>query len=72
MKKPRKPSASPLAILGEKALRKAVADALAEHKRSGRAIVVWRNNQVVRIPAEQIAVREVEGSYIAPPREYDK
>jgi len=37
-----------------KALRIAVAKALAEHKRAGDPIYVWEHGKVVRIPAQRI------------------
>ncbi len=46
----------PLDIMAEKALREAVADALAEHKLRGHPIVVWRDGKVVFIPPEEIVV----------------
>jgi len=52
-----------LAYKAEEALRKAVAEAIAEHRRNGVPIAIWRNGKVVRIPAEQIQVREPEVEY---------
>ena len=46
------------------AFRRAVAEAIAEHRRNGVPIAIWRNGKVVRIPAEQIQVREPEVEYI--------
>jgi len=39
-----------------KALKIAVAKALAEHKRLGNPIYVWQDGKVVRIPASRIPV----------------
>ena len=47
-----------LAYKAEEALRKAVAEAIAEHRRKGVPIAIWRNGKVIRIPADQIEVRE--------------
>jgi hypothetical protein len=52
-----------LAYKAEEALRKAVAEAIAEHRRNGVPIAVWRNGKVVRIPADQIEVREPQVEY---------
>jgi len=52
-----------LAYKAEEALRKAVAEAIAEHRRNGIPIAIWRNGKVVRIPADQIEVREPEVEY---------
>ena len=57
MKKPRR-SLPLLAYRAEEALRKAVAEAIAEHRRNGVPIAVWRNGKVVRIPADQIEIRD--------------
>jgi len=47
-----------MAFRAEEALKKAVARAIADHKRTGDPIVVWRGGRVVKIPAEQIEIRE--------------
>jgi hypothetical protein len=52
-----------LAYKAEEALRKAVAEAIAEHRRNGVPIAVWRNGKVVRIPTEQIEIREHQVEY---------
>jgi hypothetical protein len=56
----------PLAYRAEEALRKAVAEAIAEHRRNGVPIAIWRNGKVVRISADQIEVREPQVEYTAP------
>jgi hypothetical protein len=40
-----------------------VAEAIAEHRRNGVPIAIWRNGKVVRIPADQIEVREPQVEY---------
>jgi len=57
-----------LAYKADKELRKAVAEAIAEHRRNGVPIAIWRNGKVVRIPAEQIEVREPQVEYKVSPR----
>lgn len=57
-----------LAYKAEEALRKAVAEAIAEHRRNGVPIAIWRNGKVVRIPAEQIEVREPEMEHKVSPK----
>jgi len=57
-----------LAYRAEEALRKAVAEAIAEHRRNGVPIAIWRNGKVVRIPADQIEVREPESGYTVSPK----
>lgn len=44
----------PLDIKAEMALKVAVAEAIAEHKRRGNPIVVWRNGKVVKVAPEDI------------------
>ena len=63
MKKGEKSSPTLLAYQVEEALRKAVAEAIAEHRRNGVPIAIWRDGKVVRIPADQIEVREPEVEY---------
>ncbi len=52
-----------LAYRAEEALRKAVAAAIAEHRRNGVPIAIWRNGKVVRIHADQIEVRGPQVEY---------
>ena len=58
----------PLAYRAEEALRKAVAEAIAEHRRNGVPIAIWRNGKVVHIPADQIEVREPQVEYKVSPK----
>ena len=53
----------PIGIRAEEALKKAVADTIADHKRTGDPIVIWRDGKVVKVPADQIEVRESEAEY---------
>jgi hypothetical protein len=46
----------PLDIRAEMALKEAVADAIAEHKRQGRPIAAWRDGKMVLIPPEEICL----------------
>jgi hypothetical protein len=61
--KKKKLSDIPLEVRAEEALKKAVADTIADHKRTGDPIVVWRDGRVVKIPAEQIEIREPVAEY---------
>lgn len=63
MKQSKELSSKPLAYLAEEALKKAVAEALAEHRRNGVPIAIWRNGKVVRIPADRIEVHESQAAY---------
>jgi hypothetical protein len=67
MKKARR-SLPLLAFRAEEALQKAVAEAIAEHRRNGVPIAIWRNGKVVRIPADQIEVREPQIEYTVSPK----
>jgi len=51
------------------AFRGAVAEAIAQHRRNGVAIAIWRNGKVVRIPADQIEVREPQVEYSVSPKQ---
>jgi hypothetical protein len=42
----------------DQGIREGVAKALMEHKKAGRAIAVWKNGRVIRIPPDQIRVEE--------------
>ena len=53
----------PMVVRAEEALKKAVARAIADHKRTGDPIVVWRDGRVVKIPADQIEIHEPEAEY---------
>ncbi len=37
-------------------VRRGAAQALAEHKKAGRSIVIWKDGKVVQIPAEEIVI----------------
>ncbi len=54
-----------IAIEGEKALRAAVAEVMAEHKRTGTPLAVWQDGNTVLLPADQAiaAVREDRSKY---------
>ena len=53
-----KSSSSLWVLQAHEAFRRAVAEAIAQHRRNGVPIAIWRNGKVVRIPADQIEVRE--------------
>ena len=63
MKKQRKVARMPLAYRAEEALKKAVAEAIDEHRRNGVPIAVWRDGKTVRISPDRIMVRDVEVDY---------
>ncbi len=50
------------------AFRRAVAEAIAEHRRNGVSIAIWHNGKVVRVPADQIKVREPQIEYTVSPK----
>ena len=54
-----------IAIEGEKALQAAVAEVVAEHKRTGKPLAVWQDGSAVLLSAERAvaAVREARGEY---------
>ena len=61
--KKKKLSDIPIGIRAEEALKKAVAETIADHKRAGDPIVIWRDGEIVQIPPEQIEVREEQAQY---------
>lgn len=63
MKKEDKTGSALMAYRAEKALKRAVAKAIAEHKRNGIPIAVWRDGKVVRIPAAKIELQESCSEY---------
>jgi hypothetical protein len=63
MKNRRKKNNRPLAYRAEEALKKAVAEAIAEHRRNGVPIAILQDGKVVRIPAGEIVVRDSQGKY---------
>jgi len=56
----------PLEIRAEEALKEAVAEAIADHKRNGDPIVVWQDGKVVKVAPDQIEIRELAGEYKNP------
>jgi len=68
MKRASKASKVPMAVRAEEAFRKAVANAIAEHKRAGHSIAVWRGGRVSHISADQIEIREFPAKYKPPPK----
>ena len=55
----------PLAIRAEEALKKAVAEVIADHKRTGDPIAVWRDGKVVHLRPDEIETRESRVEYAA-------
>ncbi len=53
----------PLEIRAEKALKEAVAEAIANHKRDGDPIVVWQDGKVVKIAVDRIEIGERAAEY---------
>lgn len=51
----------PLDIRAEMALKEAVADAIAEHKRQGHPVAVWRDGKTILIPPEEIDLSKTNG-----------
>jgi hypothetical protein len=41
-----------------KALAKGVREAMIKHKQAGKPIVVWRNEKIVWIPADEIQIED--------------
>ena len=43
-----------ISALGEKAMRKAVKNVIAERKLRGQPLIIWRDGKVVKVPANQL------------------
>ena len=41
-------------VKAERALKKAVAETIRDHARTGDPVVIWRNGKVVWVPAKQL------------------
>jgi len=59
------PAIPVIALEGEKALKAAVAEVVAEHKKAGKPLAVWHNGKAVLMaPDEAVAaVRECRAKY---------
>lgn len=53
----------PLVVKAEKAMKEAVAAAIAEHWRAGRPVYVWENERVVAILPDGTRVPLEKGQY---------
>ena len=62
MAEPKKAKMSRYVALAEKAFKEAVRDAIAEHRRQGRHIIVERKGKVVPMPGNLVA-RERRARY---------
>jgi len=65
MKGKKKRAEVPLEKLAEEALKEAVAEVIADHKRTGDPIAILRNGKVVHVPADQIEMHETRAEYAA-------
>ena len=54
----------PMEKMAEKALQEAVAEVIADHKRTGEPLIVWRDGKVAHVPPEQIEIRETNLEYL--------
>jgi len=52
--------------MAEEALKKAVARVVEEHRRSGEPLVVWRDGEVVHVPADQLQRPGGDGNRSSP------
>jgi hypothetical protein len=63
LKNKKKRAEVPLEKLAEEALKEAVAEVIADHKRTGDPIAILRNGKVVHVPADQIEMHETRAEY---------
>lgn len=54
MKTKRAPKKTRLAKLAERAMRQGVAEAIAECKRKGLPIPIWKNDKIVLLPSKEV------------------
>ncbi len=66
MKKKKNISRATIIIKAEEALKKAVQETIADHKRTGDPIAIWRKGKVVLVPSEELAVKEPKAEYRVP------
>ncbi len=54
-----------IALIGEKALKAAVAEIVAEHKKTNKPLAIWHNGKAVMMPPDKVAVgvREKRAKY---------
>ena len=50
------------------ALRKAIADVVEAHRRTGEPLVIWRDGKVAFVPPDQLTVHESPAPYRAKKR----
>lgn len=50
----RSPKLPSIILKADKALKIAVAKAIADHKRTGDPIYIWKNGKVVKVPASRL------------------
>ena len=64
-KQNKKPTVPAIALEGEKALKAAVAEVVAEHKKTNKPLAVWYDGKAVMMTPEKAlsVVRESEGRY---------
>ncbi len=56
----------PIEDRAEEALKKAVSKVIAENKRLGIPVAIWREGKVVLLPPEELAVKEPKAKYRVP------
>ena len=50
----RKRAKLPLSLLAYQALKKAVANVIDEHRKSGRPLAIWRDGKVAMVPVDSL------------------
>ncbi|MGA2465580.1 MAG: hypothetical protein ABSH06_14635 [Thermodesulfobacteriota bacterium] len=63
MKNRRKKNNRLLAYQAKEVFKEAVAEAIAEHRRNEVPIAIFRDEKVIRIPADEIMVRDSQDEY---------
>lgn len=70
MRQTRKSTIPAIAVEGEKALKAAVAEVVAEHKRTRKPLAVWHEGKAVLMAPEKAvsAIRESRATYSVKPK----
>ncbi len=63
MKKKKNISGAAIIEQAEKALKKAVQETIADHKRTGDPIAIWRDGKAVFVQPEELGVHEPQEKY---------
>jgi len=61
-----------LVAKAKKAMKEAVSRVIEDHKRTGDPIVIWQDGKVVKVPPDQLSVKESQAEYTVKKRKTRK